>query len=655
MGYIFGGNTGISYEQLRQQRKALEARKSQSYAPKDIGSGLSALGHALGTRLAAGRLARAETARQGRADNVFSAFQTILGGNADSPTSQPMSSPATQDADGVTFNGDIKSGIMATAQSLGVDPVDLATAISYETGGSFSPTQPGPTTQWGQHRGLIQFGEPQAKKYGVDWNDPIGSQLGPNGAVAKYLRDTGVKPGMGLLDIYSAINAGGVGLYNRSDANNGGAPGTVRDKVEKQMAGHRAKALAMFKDYQPRQAQPAQLASLDPNAGAQMAFAPQNEPQQPAQGALQTLLAQRNGGGQPRQQTAQVIQPAKPAPFGGVDPRLIQMMRDPSLSPQTRSTMQFLLQQHLKANAPMDPLKALQIERQQLELERLRNPQADPMDAIKLQQEQLRLEQMQNPERSIIEGADGFKYYQDTGERVLPNVQQTPEPGYQMLSPDQVQQMGLPQGSYQQGPKGRISQIGGGGTNVTVNNGAGETAFAKTTGNELAKSTNEIAAAGDTARQHLNRINRLESLLAKVPHGIDGYWRQMASNVGLGDWANASDIEAAQALISAMVPEQRPQGSGTMSDADLDLFKQSLPRIINTEGGNKKIIETIRGIAQHDIQRGDIARRLQLGEISSKQAFDLYGSLENPLGWLSEETDNAWENLGNGVRLRRVK
>lgn len=140
---------------------------------------------------------------------------------------------------------DLRQGIMATAQSLGINPIDLATAISYETGGTFNPTQPGPHTQWGQHRGLIQFGEPQAKKYGVDWNDPVGSQLGPNGAVANYLRDTGVKPGMGLRDIYSAINAGAVGRYTASDENNGGAKGDVNYKVD-HMGAHRAKAEQLF-------------------------------------------------------------------------------------------------------------------------------------------------------------------------------------------------------------------------------------------------------------------------------------------------------------------------------------------------------------------------------------------------------------------------
>lgn len=132
--------------------------------------------------------------------------------------------------------------IIEGAKMRGLDPLDVATAISYETAGTFNPTKAGPTTQWGQHRGYIQFGEQQAGENGVNWDDPINSQLDPeNGAVWKYLENAGVKEGMGLLDIYSAINAGGVGLYNRTDENNGGAPGSVQDKVNG-MGDHRAKA-----------------------------------------------------------------------------------------------------------------------------------------------------------------------------------------------------------------------------------------------------------------------------------------------------------------------------------------------------------------------------------------------------------------------------
>lgn len=137
---------------------------------------------------------------------------------------------------------DLRRLIIETANGIGANPLDLATAISYETGGTFDPLQPGPHTQYGQHRGLIQFGEPQARQFGVNWDDPLNSQLGKDGAVAKYFRASGFKPGMSGLDLYSTINAGAPGKYGASDANNGGAPGDVRDKWQNQMGGHRAKA-----------------------------------------------------------------------------------------------------------------------------------------------------------------------------------------------------------------------------------------------------------------------------------------------------------------------------------------------------------------------------------------------------------------------------
>ena len=132
-----------------------------------------------------------------------------------------------------------RTGIIAAAAAMQCSALDFGTVMSFEMGGRWDARIKGPTTEaWGQHRGIIQFGEIQAKTYGVDFSTEqtaIDTQLGPNGAVVKFLRAHGVKNGMGRLPIYSAINAGGVGekYYNRTDANNGGAPGTVREKVER--------------------------------------------------------------------------------------------------------------------------------------------------------------------------------------------------------------------------------------------------------------------------------------------------------------------------------------------------------------------------------------------------------------------------------------
>jgi hypothetical protein len=268
IGFFDGNKADASPESIKRKREMIARMMASARSPRNIGEGFNAIGN----NIAAAMLGRQSDEEERRVNvssadamrGIYSGFGSPMA-SAGNPVA--TGSGATRISRGGPVDPAIKDGITTTALSLGIDPVDLATAISYETGGTFDPTKRGPTTQWGQHKGLIQFGQPQARQHGVDWNNPVGSQLGPNGAVASYLRSTGVKPGMGLLDIYSAINAGGVGRYNRSDANNGGAPGTVRDKVEQQMAGHRARAMAMF---QPL-ARPVQTASAGPQSNdAQM-------------------------------------------------------------------------------------------------------------------------------------------------------------------------------------------------------------------------------------------------------------------------------------------------------------------------------------------------------------------------------------------------
>ncbi|MGN6772617.1 MAG: hypothetical protein ACTHJQ_22625 [Rhizobiaceae bacterium] len=171
----------------------------------------------------------------------------------------------------------LAEALRRAAGQLGVSPVDLGTVVGYETGGTFDPLQKGPVTQWGQHRGLIQWGEPQAAKY-LNGDFSIPSQA--NGMVS-YLQDAGVKPGMGLLDLYSAVNAGHVGRYNASDANNGGAPGTVADKVQT-MGPFRQKAEALL-------GQPAGPSPSSPAGGALAASGMQ--PSAPTQPPASPMVA----------------------------------------------------------------------------------------------------------------------------------------------------------------------------------------------------------------------------------------------------------------------------------------------------------------------------------------------------------------------------
>jgi len=94
---------------------------------------------------------------------------------------------------------------------------------------------------------------------------------------------------------------------------------------------------------------------------------------------------------------------------------LMQMMANPWLSGEQRAVLGSMLSQ---AQQNADPMRQIQLETAQLELDRLRNPQA--------------------------------------------------EPGFSLIPQDEALAMGLTDGAYQRGPDGKISKVGGGGVNVTV-------------------------------------------------------------------------------------------------------------------------------------------------------------------------------------------
>ncbi|WP_339338470.1 hypothetical protein [uncultured Oceanicoccus sp.] len=97
--------------------------------------------------------------------------------------------------------GPRQQAIVAAAKQVGIRPIDLAAAMSYETIGSFDPSI---TNQLG-YSGLIQFSPDNQETYGVTADSTFEEQAQ---AAARYLKDRGVRPGDGINRIYAAILVG---------------------------------------------------------------------------------------------------------------------------------------------------------------------------------------------------------------------------------------------------------------------------------------------------------------------------------------------------------------------------------------------------------------------------------------------------------------
>jgi flagellar protein FlgJ len=199
--------------------------------------------------------------------------------------------------------------------------------------------------------------------------------------------------------------------------------------------------------------------------------------------------------------------------------------------------------------------------------------------------------------------------------------------------------------------------FGAGGVSVTNNMPAGANEFEEAFAKDDASAVSAISAAGLAAQRNIGRIDQLEGLLAQSGTGAGANLKLAAGEYGINT-DGLSEIQAAQALINSLVPEQRQPGSGPMSDADLALFKQSLPRIINQPGGNTMIINTMKAIAQYDAEGAQIVQRMRLGPndpqyLDRSRAFQALQGRANPMDGFAAPAPSGASPAPAGSTRRR--
>jgi flagellar protein FlgJ len=660
MRFIFGEGTDTPDAQTLAQRREIVnqlARRSLSGTPRNLGEGLSAIGEALAYRFQDGRLSDLEGEERQRIAEMLSGMgmgggmgampgagsgivapgggagpsagaggrSTAAVANAVTGTGAPTTGaiprlPATS-----TMEGDPRRGMFPTGQELIDDPNVFTTRITGATAGvspellniigNSTEQMVGPGAEVMVTSGLrpgsvgSQHSAGQAADFGVRMpgRDAEGRLVLP-GMDAASGRERLNYSSPEIFDIARAAvsdGASGIGIgptYMGGDVfhfdtgrGGGSAPNfgeTVRTWSDWNRTGPRGASDPM--------------GAGDPRFGFREELQGiRNAREMPVGGALTA------SAGTPSPQPVSAPSGAMPAPQM---PQIslqdfAEIMGNPYATPGQRAVAQALMTQQMQA---MDPMRQMEMERLRLQLDAMRNPQADPFAGTQVINGQLVT--MQN------------------GQPVVLGDFNQPDPGFQMVPPNEVAQLGLPPGAYQRGADGRITQVGGGGTNVSVENVIpGQDRFDDAFAVQDAQALNAISTAGLAAQRNIARIDELGGLLDASPSGFGAALRARAGEYGINT-EGLSDLQAAQAIINSLVPEQRQPGSGPMSDADLELFKQSLPRLINTPEGNRQIISTMRGIAEYDAEGARIVQRLRGGEMTRAQAFEALQARPNPLG-----------------------
>ncbi len=144
--------------------------------------------------------------------------------------------------------------------------------------------------------------------------------------------------------------------------------------------------------------------------------------------------------------------------------------------------------------------------------------------------------------------------------------------------------------------------------------GKGQEAMQKALGDSFVKTYE----SGVDAATDLDNLTELRKRSAGISTGITATAQQFLGRIGIKT-EGLSDIQSYNAMINRLIPQQRVPGSGTTSDFDAGMFRDSLPSLMNQPGGNALIMDTMEALAKNKLARAEIAGQVVAGTMPMKE------------------------------------
>lgn len=624
--FLFGGNTGETPESLSQRRDLISRLIMGQETPRNWGEGVGSILTGLAAGIERGRVDKAENeGRKGATDAYNKIFSTLTGG----------SMPAPQSAGNIPQPG-AASELTASAPGGNQNYRDAIASIESAGSGDYNavgPTHPklgralgryqvmeaniGPWSQAALGRAVTPdefMANPQIQDQIFDHQfGQYVNQYGPEGAAQAWFGGPG---GVGKLDRTDSLGTsiGDYGQRFMRATEGGGAEVASLDPaagmqpaaaaIEQQAPGSGyVDPMVSAPNYDPQQA----AATLPPLPSREVGPSPQVAPVQPMQPAPQ-----------PTPQPQQMAQ----AMSGPSLEELLQLQGNPWLSDEQKAVVGAMIEQRMQER---DPYRQLQMQKLQQELNTPAKRDTTTINGRLVDAQTGQVIADYPDQEKPTNDQQNYEYYRDF------EVQN----GRQPLGPLEWEQ----------------AQRKAGAMSVTTNVGEGDK-FYENLDKKNAETFSTLSEGGMTGRSRLAQLSNLETIMRDAPTGAGARVKLMLGDLGINT-EGLSDLQATRSLLEKMVPEQRAAGSGPMSDADIVMYRRSLPDVINQPGGNELIFGTAKAIAQYDIQMGEIADMVADREITPAEGRKRIRELKNPLDGYADRARAIRETQNSGGQAPR--
>lgn len=144
-------------------------------------------------------------------------------------------------------------------------------------------------------------------------------------------------------------------------------------------------------------------------------------------------------------------------------------------------------------------------------------------------------------------------------------------------------------------------------------------------------SLNKLADQRLQTQGQIGMLNRLDELLGQIDTGAKTQaLENFRKSTGIALDKNADKVQAASAAAEKIALGLHESGTGTITDRDMESFRQQIPSLMGSPEGNKLVSDTLRGVAEHHRDAADIAAQWRAGKISVEKAQEELGSLQDP-------------------------
>lgn len=506
MAFIFGGNTGMSYEDVQRKREIAASLAANLGTPRNVSEGLTAIGKALAAR---GMTRRADEADARNRDEFNKKWGQLFSGGSSGVSPSGVSSPAPSYT---PPDPSSPQGIAAdTMTALGKRSPYADAIASVESAGSGDYSAVGPDTGKGRAYGRYQVMDfnvgPWTKKH-------LGKEMTPQ----EFLNDPAAQ---------DAVFSGEFGSY-----------------VQKY--GNPQDAASMWFSGRP-------MAAAG-NASDGYNTVPQY---------VEKFNAALGG-------------PERLTQAGGMDiGTLAEVAGSPYASEGQKAIAQALLSQQMQAT---DPMRRLELERAQLEIDAMRNPKPKPVN------EEYNLAVQQ----SILRG----------------------EPAPTLTE--------WKRGNASAGAANQTVQIGDS-EGVPAN----DAALRKKLGEKEGEVWASYLEAGATSSGTVQDMQLMDEIITMAPQGpVTGRLANAFPGVN-------SAADAFNSVVKRVAPTLRAPGSGSTSDVEYDGMLKSLPQLSARPEANRAIAAMMKAKAEINVKRAEIVRSAQNDEIDIKTARRMMSELDS--------------------------